>query len=75
MQTKGVHALYYLEMVNHIQKTFQTDAARTEFLSRHICSYGPSLPKEKLSVSDPEVFCHVWQIKHLFTSVVLRLAI
>ena len=74
MQTEGVHALHYLETVNYIHMTFQTDPARTEFISRDIYSYYSSLPREKLSVSDPEIFYHGWQIKHLFTSVVLEVS-
>lgn len=31
-------------------------------------------PKKSFRVSDPEVFYHGWQIKYLFTSVVLRVS-
>jgi len=54
--------------------TYQTDPARTEFISWDVYSYHSSIPKEKLSVSDPEIFYHGWQIKHLFTSVVLEVS-
>lgn len=40
-----------------------------DFSSWDIYSYSPSLPKEKLSASDPEVFYHGWRIKHLFNCV------